>query len=72
MHRMPPLHHSVSSADTSGLQIALHHYATKSLSEFQAKMARGSAMRNVKTSHFFDFVQQQATANCTGAPYQSR
>lgn len=54
------------------MQIALHHYATKSLSEFQAKMARGSAMRNVKTSHFFDFVQQQATANCTGAPYESR
>ena len=49
------------------MQVALHHYATKSLAEYQAKMARGSAMGNQKTIHFFDFIQQEATADCSQA-----
>ena len=48
-------------------QIALYHYATKSLAEYQSKIERGSAMGNKKTIHFFDFIDKEATANCTDA-----
>eukprot|EP00891_Asterochloris_glomerata_P005717 jgi/Astpho2/5717/e_gw1.00079.119.1_t len=44
--------------------IALHHYALKSLQEYEAKMARGSAMKNHKTMEFFNDIDSLATENC--------
>ena len=49
------------------VQVALYHYATKSLAEYQFKIKRGSAMGNQKTIHFFHFIEQDATSNCTDA-----
>ena len=45
-------------------RIALHHYALKSLQEYEAKMARGSAMKNHKTMEFFNDIDSLATEDC--------
>ncbi|GAB4816169.1 hypothetical protein N2152v2_003215 [Parachlorella kessleri] len=37
-------------------QLVIHHYATKSLEEFQMKMARGSGMRRKRGMEYFWFV----------------
>lgn len=55
------------TANVSISQVALYHYATKSLAEYQFKIRRGSAMGNQKTIHFFHFIEQAATSNCTDA-----
>ena len=45
-------------------RIALYHYVTKSLDEYQSKIGRGSAMKNFKTIEFFDYIEQEATEDC--------
>ena len=49
-------------------QVALHHYVTKSLAEFQAKSARGCGMGGgPKTIHFYQMMETESTAKCTDA-----
>ncbi|CAL5224099.1 g6728 [Coccomyxa viridis] len=48
-------------------RIVINHYVTKSLEDFQRKMARGSGMRNRKDMTFFQRVQLMATQQCTYA-----
>ncbi|KAK9811751.1 hypothetical protein WJX72_009499 [[Myrmecia] bisecta] len=48
--------------------IALHHYALKSLEEFQQKINRGQAHGEIgKTLEFFDAVDASTTARCADA-----
>ncbi len=60
------------SVEVSIDRIALYHYVTKSLEEYQSKMARGSAMKNNKTMHFFVAIEVDATHNCTDALHLGR
>ena len=48
-------------------RIVINHYVTKSLEEYQRKMARGSGMRNRKDMTFFQLVQLMTTNQCTYA-----
>ncbi|KAK9824237.1 hypothetical protein WJX72_008861 [[Myrmecia] bisecta] len=59
--------HGPITAGVSVRQIAIYHYITKSLAEYEAKMARGSAMGNHKTIEFFRGIDGEATLNCTDA-----
>ena len=53
-------------------RLLLHHYVTKSVEQYISKIARGSAMGNRKSIEFFDFVQSEATENCTTALHLGR
>lgn len=69
--------HAVNSAgeEVSGARssrvvtdrIALNHYVTKSLEQYQQKMQRGSGMGNRKSMEFFQLTQLMATERCTYA-----
>ena len=48
-------------------RIVINHYVTKSLEDFQRKMAQGSGMRNRKDMTFFQRVQLMASQQCTYA-----
>ena len=48
-------------------RVALYHYVTKSLDEYQSKIGRGSAMKNFKTIEFFEGVEQEAVDECREA-----
>jgi hypothetical protein len=48
-------------------RLVLNHYVTKSLEQFQAKMARGSGMGDRKSMAFFRMVQSHALQNCSHA-----
>ena len=52
------------SANVTIDKVALHHYATKSFEEYEAKIRRGSAMKNHKTTHFFQDIDSLATDSC--------
>ncbi len=45
-------------------RVALYHYVTKSLDEYQSKIDRGSAMKNFKTMEFFENVEREAVEEC--------
>ncbi len=46
---------------------ALHHYAVKSVDDFQQKMTRGSGMGNIKTLAFLQYVDNFTDDYCPDA-----
>lgn len=48
-------------------RVVLNHYVTKSLEQYQQKMARGSGMGNRKSMEFYELTQALATENCSYA-----
>eukprot|EP00884_Botryococcus_braunii_P006926 jgi/Botrbrau1/16234/Bobra.0066s0020.1 len=56
--------HGARSQTVSTERVILKHYVLKSAEEYKEKINRGSGMKNKKTFEFFNFVEQQATADC--------
>lgn len=57
-----------SRTDTNEIsRVALYHYVTKSLDEYQSKIGRGSAMKNFKTIEFFESIESEAVEECREA-----